>query len=98
MALLNVLLVAFGARQINIKKSEYFVHIGFIEVVMSHEINLEVEQLKELLLSVGDLLNSHGVVSYLLGHYLGVEWEHVLKLAGKIHADHSDRMHVLVSE
>ena len=64
---------------------------------MRHKVHLEVKELQELLLAVHDLLNSHGVVCNLLGHDLGVEGEDILELAGKIHADDSDLMHVFIS-
>ena len=64
---------------------------------MRHEVHLEVEELQELLLAVYYLLHGHGVVGDLLGHDLGVEGEDILELAGKIHADDSDLMHVFIS-
>lgn len=74
----------------------YFVRIGRVEVKVSDEVNLELEEGEELPLLLNYLLLGDGSVGDLLRHYLRVKWEHVFVLGGQVHGGDSHQVDLLV--
>lgn len=74
------------------------ISVGLPEVVVRDKVNLELEELKEFDLFLGDLLGADSSVSDLLRDHLRVEREDVLVLASKVHGSDAERVDVLVLE
>lgn len=95
---LNAQIRALGHSEVVHELLLNLISVRLPEVVVCHEVNLELEELKEFNLLLGDLLGRDGSVSDLLGDHLGVQREDVLVLARKIHGSHAEHVNVLVLE
>jgi hypothetical protein len=69
-----------------------------MEVVVCHEVQLEVEHLEDFSLLLDNVLGRDGEVSNLFGDYFGMKGEDVFVLRGHVEASYSKGMNIFVFE